>query len=61
MDRGIVILGGDAGAKEAGHLPHFYTDVHLVTSSIKGLPVPAACVTSLGRDCFEKHTEEIGG
>ena len=47
VDRGIVIIGGKAGSKTVHRLPHFYTDVPPVTSSVKQSAVPTAGMTSL--------------
>ena len=52
VDRSIVIVGGsgDARSKTVAPLPHYYTDVPPVTSSIKKSPVLAARVAP--RRCF---------
>ena len=41
-----------------GHLPHYYTDVPPVTTSMKNLSVPATRVVSLTRDDFKEQIEE---
>lgn len=48
----------DVRSKKVDHLPHFYTDVPPVTSSIKKSSVPASSVTSLKRDNFKQQTEK---
>jgi len=60
VDRSIVVAGesGDARSKTIAHLPHNYTDVPPVTSSIKKSPVPAAGVASLTRGDFKQQTDE---
>ncbi|KAJ8393374.1 hypothetical protein AAFF_G00060960 [Aldrovandia affinis] len=60
VDRSIVIVGGsgDARSKTVAPLPHYYTDVPPVTSSIKKSPVPAARVASLTRGDFKQQTDE---
>ena len=60
VDRSITIVGpsGGAGSHRVDYLPHYYTDVPPVTSSIKKSSVPAASVTSLSRNTFKQHAEE---
>ena len=58
VDRGIVIIGGNAGSKTVHQLPHFYTDVPPVTSSVKQSAVPTTDMTSLKRNDFTKHSEK---
>ena len=58
VDRGIVIIEGHAGSKPVNQLPHFYTDVPPVTSSVKSSAVPTTSVTSLKREDFKKHTDK---
>lgn len=60
VNRSIVVAGesGDARSKTVAPLPHYYTDVPPVTSSIKGSPVPAARVESLARGNFQQQTDE---
>ncbi len=60
VDRNISIAGEsvDVGSKSVDHLPHFYTDVPPVTSSIKKSSAPATSVTSLKRDNFKQQTEK---
>ena len=58
VDRGIVIIGGNAGSKTVHQLPHFYTDVPPVTSSVKQSAVPTTSMTSLKRNDFTKHSEK---
>ncbi|KAJ8385469.1 hypothetical protein AAFF_G00185650 [Aldrovandia affinis] len=60
VDRSNVIVGGsgDARSKTVAPLPHYYTDVPPVTSSIKKSPVPAARVASLTRGDFKQQTDE---
>ena len=48
----------EASSKTPGHLPHYYTDVPLVTSNIKNSSMPAAAVVSLTRENFNQQTEE---
>ena len=45
------------GSKSVGSLPHFYTDIPPVNSSIKNSPVPVSSVTSLKRDGFKQQAE----
>ena len=45
------------GSKSVGSLPHFYTDVPPVNSSIKNSPVLVSSVTSLKRDGFKQQAE----
>jgi len=47
------------GSKSVGSLPHFYTDVPPVNSSIKNSPVPVSSFTSLKRGGFKQHAEMI--
>lgn len=60
VNRTISIAGesGDARSKTVTRLPHCYTDVPPVTSSIKGSPVPAAEFASLTRGDFKQQTDE---
>ncbi|PIK54727.1 hypothetical protein BSL78_08373 [Apostichopus japonicus] len=60
INRSIVVAGesGDARSKTVAPLPHYYTDVPPVTSSIKKSPVPAAGVVSLARGDFKQQTDE---
>ena len=41
VDRGTVIIASTAGSKTIDCLPHFYTDVPPITSSVKHSAVPA--------------------
>ena len=54
---GTIIMGSNAGSKTVGHLPHFYTDVPPITSSVKQTAVPATSVISLKRNNYKKHSE----
>ena len=48
IDRNIIIVGGpNARGKAVDCLPHYYTDVPSVTSSIKNTPVPPTTMNSL--------------
>ena len=60
VDRSIAIVGGsrEASSKMVGRLPHYYTDVHPVTTNMKNISVPATSVVSLTRDSFKEQTEE---
>ncbi len=58
VDRGTVIIEGNAGSKTVNQLPRFYTDVPPVTSSVKQSAVPTTSITSLKRNDFTKHTEK---
>ena len=58
VDRGIVIIGGNTGSKTVHQLPHLYTDVPPVTSSVKQSAVPTTDMTSLKRNDFTKHSEK---
>ncbi|PIK38149.1 hypothetical protein BSL78_25014 [Apostichopus japonicus] len=49
---------GDARSKTVAPLPHYYTDVPPVTSSIKKSPVPAAGVVSLAIGDLKQQTDE---
>ena len=49
---------GNVCQKSVDYLPHFYTDVPPITSSIKKSAVPASNVTSLLRDNFLHHTSQ---
>ncbi|PIK35047.1 hypothetical protein BSL78_28133 [Apostichopus japonicus] len=53
-----IVVAGDARSKTVAPLPHYYTDVPPVTSSIKKSPVPAAGVVSLARGDFKQQTDE---
>jgi hypothetical protein len=53
----IAVGSGDSHSKSVDHLPHFYTDVPHVTSSVKNQPVPATSVTSLSREGLKQHAE----
>ena len=55
-DRSNVIVGGSghASSKTVGYLPHYYTGVPHVASSIKKSAAPAASVASLTRDDFNQ-------
>ncbi len=46
VDRGVVIIGGNAISRTITPLPHFYTDVPPVTS-VKQITIPATSVISL--------------
>ena len=61
VDHGIVIIEGNAGSKTVNQLPHFYTDVPPVTSSVKQPTVPTTNVTSLKRSDFKKQTKSTDG
>lgn len=54
---GTVILGSNAGLRTVGRLPHFYTDVPPITSSVKQSAVPATSLISLKQNDYQKHTE----
>ena len=60
FDRSNVFAEGsvDASSQNIGHLPHIYTDVPPVTTSIKYSTVPATRLTSLDRENFKKQTAE---
>jgi hypothetical protein len=40
-------MGGHPGLRTVIRLPHYYSDVPPVASSIKGVPLPAVNITSL--------------
>ena len=61
VDRGIVVIEGDSVSKTISHLPHYYTDVPPVESSIKGTPIPATRLTSLKRNNFQQHRDDEYG
>lgn len=42
-------------------LPHYYTDVPPVESSIKGTPIPATHLTSLKWNNFQQHRDDEYG
>ena len=48
----------DASSQNIRHLPHYYTDVLPITTSIKHSTVPATRLTSLDRENFKKQTAE---
>ena len=57
VDRSISVAEGsvDGRSKAVDTLPHFYTDVPPVNSSIKNSLVPTTCLTSLKRDGFKQQ------
>ena len=58
VDCGAVIMGSNAcSAKTIDCLPHFYTDVPPITSSVKHSAVPATSLISLKRNGYKKHNE----
>ena len=60
VDRSTAFVEGsvDASSQNIGHLPHYYTDVPPVTTSIKHSIVPATRLTSLDRENCKKQTAE---
>ena len=60
VDRSTVFVEGsvDASFQNIGHLPHYYTDVPPVTTSIKHSTVPATRLTSLVGENFKKKSAE---
>ena len=54
---GSVVAGGTSNSKTVGHLPRYYTDVQLITTSVKHSPVPSANVASLKRNDYKKCSE----
>ena len=56
VDRGFVIIRGNAISRAVTSLPHFYTDVPPVTS-VKQTAIPATSLVSLKRTNFKTHTE----
>ena len=54
---GTVIMGGNTGSKTVSCLPHFYTDVPPIISSVKESAVPATSVILLKRKDYKKHSE----
>ena len=60
LSRGIVIVAGsgDAISRTLDHLPHYYTEIPPVATSIKKPSVPKARMVSLDRDGFKGQTGE---
>ena len=60
LSRDIVIVAGsgNASSRTLDHLPHYYTEVPAVATSMKKPSVPEARMVSLGRDGFKRQTEE---
>ena len=60
LSQGTAIVGGsgDTNSRTLNHLPHYYTEVPPVASSMMKPPVPEARVVSLDRDGFKGQTEE---
>ena len=56
IDRSTSTEGRSVGSKSVDNLPHFYTEVPLVTNSIKKCSIPATDLTSLKRDGFKQQT-----
>ena len=56
VDRGVVIIRGNATSRAVTPLPHFYTDVPPITS-VKQTAIPPTSLVSLKRTNFKSHTE----
>ena len=54
---GSVIIGSNTCPKTVSCLPHFYTDVPPVTSTVKLSALPTTSVTSLAQENYKKHAE----
>ena len=54
---GTIIMGSNAGSKTISCLPHFYTDVPPITSTVKQSTLPTTSMISLKRDNYRKHAE----
>ena len=57
MCMGTVIMGSNADSKTISCLPHFYTDVPPITSTMKQSTLPTTSMISLKQDNYRKHAE----